>query len=206
MDGCPLLDINHAFHFFWKTLMSDRDDRKLSEIPTPDLVKIAFPPDWKEIDPVLEGKSNSARQKYFITICVILFIGFLWWKTNHPTVHHTLTPAEEFEINVVGDWTSIKGDETLSINLDKQRTAVVTVYKSADQSFESRGTWSAHDSVVAIEANGEAGHFLFRLGLLEGNQFNFLAPVPTDQALLVDSFIQDLWEPDPEDDYPDDRW
>lgn len=149
---------------------------------------------------------HNWKEKSLKIIFWVLLFSFLLWSLTHKTARHELAPDEEFEINVSGDWTSIKGDKTLLINLNEQHTAVVTVYKSADQAFESSGTWSAHNLIVTIEANGEAGHFSLHLGLLEGDQFNFLAPVPIDQALLADSFIQDLSEPEPDDDYPDDRW
>jgi hypothetical protein len=171
--------------------MTDKDDPELPKMSNEDLIKIAFP---SERDDFVEtNKSNlRSKMKSFTTltwlIALILFLGFLVWSGGNET--NDLTPTEELELLVFGDWVTINGNTRIFLNHDN--TATLYTYGADGVYKESTGKWrSTGPDTIDIEIEGESGNYAFNLALIQGDAIFILAPVPTDTALLKECFFED---------------
>ena len=93
-------------------------------------------------------------------------------------------------LSVIGGWWNIVGDRQLVLEWEGYRATLID-YSASDAGVESTGTWHTIKDHVIVRVQG-AGGALDRTFELVGNESElFLAPAPSAQARLLESWVAD---------------
>jgi hypothetical protein len=133
--------------------------------------------------------NNTSRNCCAWFACLVVIACFVCFDLFFDKLTPQPTPSQKFAVMILGDWESVTGNRTLSLDLEGHK-ATISLNKANGDTIKSTGTWQANESVVTVEVTGAAGAFSMRLEMISGDIVNFLTPTPIGSALLKDSYTQ----------------
>jgi|SRR5690349_13837094 len=97
---------------------------------------------------------------------------------------------DNLALSVIGGWWNIVGDRHLTLAWEGHRATLID-YSTSDAGVQSTGTWHTTQDSVIVHVQGAAGALEQTLELVGNEAEMFLAPSPSAQARLFDSWIAD---------------
>jgi len=144
------------------------------------------------------------RRRLAATLAALLFGAAAIWLAH--TYWSRAEPEPDSEdalaFDIVGGWWNITGDRHLALEWEGRR-ATLHDYSQSEAGAQSVGSWRTTKNIVIVHVSGAAGTFDQELELVGNDAEMFLAPAPSAQARLFDSWIAEH-EDDDEDMSPSD--
>lgn len=97
---------------------------------------------------------------------------------------------EQLALSIVGGWWNIVGDRYLVLDWEGRRATLVD-FTRVDTGEESNGSWRASQNGVIVQVRGAGGELTQEFEVIGNDAELFLAPTPSGNARLLDSWIAD---------------
>ena len=97
---------------------------------------------------------------------------------------------EQLALSIVGGWWNIVGDRYLVLDWEGRRATLVD-FTRVDTGEESSGSWRASQNGVIVQVRGTGGELTQEFEVIGNDAELFLAPTPSGNARLLDSWIAD---------------
>ena len=127
-----------------------------------------------------------------------IWLAHSYWSRAEPEPDS----EDALALDIIGGWWNITGDRHLALEWEGRR-ATLHDYSRSEAGAESVGSWRTTKNIVIVHVSGAAGTFDQELELVGNDVEIFLAPTPSVQARLFDSWIAEH-EDDDEDMSPSD--
>jgi len=149
-------------------------------------------------------KYFRARRGLAAALAALLFgaagiwLAHSYWSRAEPEAGS----EDALALDIIGGWWNITGDRHLALEWEGRR-ATLHDYSRSEAGVESVGSWRTTKNIVIVHVSGAAGTLDQELELVGNDVEMFLAPTPSAQARLFDSWIAEH-EDDDEDMSPSD--
>jgi hypothetical protein len=97
---------------------------------------------------------------------------------------------EQLALSIVGGWWNIVGDRYLALDWEGRRATLVD-FTRVDTGEESSGSWRASQNGVIVQVRGAGGELTQEFEVIGNDAELFLAPTPSGNARLLESWIAD---------------